>query len=64
MTKEDIGKYLQKERNKRGISKYSIVKGKKHTFSQLTAIETGATNYTIDSLLNYLKLTNIELPLK
>ncbi len=69
MTRKQIGQYLEQQRTEKEISKYSIVQQYKGaesglTFSQIAAMERGENNYTIDSLLMYLKATQIELLIK
>jgi len=64
MNKAEIGKAIEKYRAEKGISKYSIVKSTGLTFPQLSAIEAGANNYTIDSLVTYLTALKLKIDIK
>ena len=64
MTRQEIGKKITIYREKKGISKYSVVNKTKLTFAQLSQIEAGSKNYTIDSLTIYLGAIGMELSIK
>lgn len=64
MTRQEIGKKITIYREKKGISKYSVVKKSKLTFAQLSQIEAGSKNYTIESLIIYLDAIGMELSIK
>ena len=51
--REVIGEYLKNLREEKGISKYAIIQKVEIPITLINAIETGASAYTIDSLLKY-----------
>lgn len=50
-----IGKFLKEERMKKNISAYKIVKDAGIAPPQISAIEDGSSNYTINALIAYLE---------
>jgi len=63
MTKKQIGNKIQTLRKKRGVSTYKIRKEGIHSHTP-NSIEKGATNYTIDVLIEYLDSCGLELDVK
>lgn len=64
MTRTEIGKKIKQHREENKISKYSVVRSTKLTFAQLSQIEKGDKNYTIDTLNVYLDAINLKMILK
>jgi transcriptional regulator with XRE-family HTH domain len=62
--RKKIGEQLQKIRTEKNLSKYMVAKRGNTQLNNITAIEKGQTNYTIDSFLAYLKGCNIEVDFK
>ena len=63
MTKKEIGNKIQALRKERGVSTYKLRKEGIHAHTP-NSIEKGATNYTIDVLIEYLDLCGLELGVK
>jgi transcriptional regulator with XRE-family HTH domain len=64
MNRTEIGAKIKQHRTEKGISKYSVVKSTKLTFAQLSQIESGSKNYTIDTLKIYLDAIELKMSLK
>ena len=64
MTRKKIGETIAKYRTANKISKYSIVKKTGLTFPQLSAIEAGSKNYTVDSLTEYIGALGLKMSLQ
>lgn len=63
MTKKEIGQYLSKVRKDKKISAYSIENNNANGLfrHQIRAIENGSNNYSIESLLDYCKVLDVDL---
>jgi transcriptional regulator with XRE-family HTH domain len=60
--KKEIGERLKSLREKRGLSKYRVVKnGGLNDIRLVDVVENGDTAYTIDSLLKYLNGCELEV---
>lgn len=59
MTKKEIGKALIKARGKK--TRYQVCKEAKVAAHQLTYMEKGANNYTLDSLIKVCKVVGLEV---
>ena len=56
--KKGIAKFLKSEREKRGLTRYYIAKNSKLFEPAIIKMEDGDSNFTIESLLEYLKALN------
>ena len=63
MTKEQLGNKIQTLRKERGVSTYKLRNEGIHSNTP-NSIEKGATNYTIDVLIEYLDACGLELDVK
>lgn len=61
MNRGEIGKAGKKHREAKGVSKYSVAKQTGLSFGQVTDIEQGRKNYTIDSLNLYLGCIGLQI---
>lgn len=57
--REVIGQFLKETRTEKGISAYRICKDAGLASQQVTAIESGSTNYTVDALFAYLEAVDL-----
>ena len=64
MTRKEIGNKIKAHRQKNGTSKYSVVQKTKLTFAQLSQMEAGSKNYTIDTLKIYIDAIGLKMDLK
>lgn len=64
MTKKEIGQTIKQHLKNTGQSKYRVVKAGGIRYQQLTGIEQGKQNYTIDSLLLFLDRIGLEIAVK
>ena len=60
MTRSKLGQQLKAVRESKGIIKQRLV-DQGITNQEITAIESGSTNYTVDKLLKYCNLIELEL---
>jgi len=60
MNRQQLGKLLESKRIQAGLSKHKLSKASGLSRWQIIAMENGTINFTIDSLLSYLKACNIE----
>ena len=60
MTKKQLGDKIKTLRKERGVSTYKLRKEGIHAHTP-HSIENGATNYTIDVLIDYLDACGLEL---
>ena len=60
MTKKQLGDKIKTLRTERGVSTYKLRKEGIHAHTP-NSIEQGATNYTIDVLIDYLDACGLEL---
>lgn len=58
-TREVIGRYLRDTREEKGISLYRVSKSSGLRFETIKAIESGAKNYSMDSLLAYIAAIDV-----
>lgn len=63
MTKKQLGNKIQTLRKERGVSTYKLRKEGIHAHTP-ASIEKGATNYTIDVLIEYLDGCGLQLEVK
>lgn len=52
---KEIGEKLKKEREKKGISKYKVAKKGNIRIEMVKMVEDGCKNYTVKTLIGYLK---------
>ena len=57
--REVLGDFLKQNREEQKISMYRVCKDANMRQETLKTIESGANNYTVDSLLAYLEATNL-----
>lgn len=63
MTKVEIGKALVEARISQGLTRYAVAKLAGISQAMAKSIEEGSANYTIDSLLAYASVLQVEINL-